>query len=57
MVFDCDMSTELCQSNENHVHQIILELSNNGKHLKSSYLSWKNKKPTENSSIYHFDKK
>jgi hypothetical protein len=57
MIFDCDMSTELCQSNENHVHKIILELSNNGTHLKSSYLSWKNKKPTKKSSIYHFDKK
>ena len=57
IVFDCDMSTELCQSDEDHVHQIIHELSNNGKHLKTSYLSWKNKKPKKNSSIYHFDRK
>ncbi len=57
IVFDCDMSTELCRSNEDHVHQIIHELSNNGKHLKSSYLSWENQKPKENSSIYHFDRK
>lgn len=57
IVFDCDMSTELCQSDEDHVHQIIHELSQDGKHLKSSYLSWKEKKPVSNSSIYHFDRK
>ena len=57
LVFDCDMTTELCQSNENHVHTIIHELSNNKRHLKSSYLSWKNKKEVKNSSIYYFDKK
>ncbi len=56
-VFDCDMSTELCQSDEDHVHKIIHELSEDGKHLKSSYLSWENKKPKEISSIYHFDRK
>ena len=57
IVFDCDMSTELCQSDEDHVHKIIHEITNDGKHLKSSYLSWENKKPKENSSIYHFDRK
>ena len=57
IVFDCDMSTELCQSNEDHVHKIIHEISNDGKHLKSSYLSWENKKLKANSSIYHFDRK
>lgn len=57
IIFDCDLSTELCQSDEDHVHQIIHELSNDGKHLKSSYLSWKEKKPLPNSSIYHFDRK
>ncbi|MBL6970108.1 MAG: hypothetical protein ISR68_01785 [Campylobacterales bacterium] len=57
IVFDCDMSTELCQSKEDHVHQIIHELSNNGKHLKTSYLSWKNREPKEYNSIYHFDRK
>lgn len=56
-VFDCDMSTELCQSDEDHVHQIILELTDNGSHLKSSYLSWENKRPKKVSSIYHFDRK
>ncbi len=57
IVFDCDMSTELCKSNEDHVHKIIHEVSNDGTHLKSSYLSWENKKPKKNSSIYHFDRK
>lgn len=57
IIFDCDMSTELCQSDEDHVHQIILELSNDGKHLKSSYLAWKDKKPKAESSIYYFDRK
>jgi hypothetical protein len=57
IIFDCDMTTELCRSDEDHVHQIIHELSNGGKHLKSSYLSWKDKKPLQNSSIYHFDRK
>lgn len=56
-VFDCDMSTELCRSDEDHVHRIVLELSDNGSHLKSSYLSWENKKPKKVSSIYHFDRK
>ena len=56
-VFECDMSTELCQSNEDHVHRIIQELSNDGKHLKSSYLSWENGKLKTTHSIYHFDKK
>jgi len=57
IIFDCDMSTELCRSNEDHVHKIIHEISNNGKHLKSSYLSWENKKQKKKSSIYHFDRK
>lgn len=57
IVFECDMSTELCQSDEDHIHQIIHELSNDGKHLKSSYLAWKDKKLSSIHSIYHFDRK
>ncbi len=57
IVFDCDMNTELCQSDEDHVHTIIHEITENGQHLKSSYLSWENKKPKKISSIYHFDRK
>ena len=36
IVFDCNMETTLCKSVEDHIHQIILEFSNGGKHLKSS---------------------
>lgn len=57
IVFDCDMSTETCQSDEDHVHTIIHEITENGTHLKSSYLSWQDKKPKDISSIYHFDRK
>lgn len=57
IIFECDMSTELCQSDEDHIHKIIHELSNDGKHLKSSYLAWKDKKLHSSHSIYHFDKK
>ena len=57
IVFDCDMSTSVCRSDEDHVHQIIHEISEEGNHLKTSYLSWKDQKPIENSSIYHFDRK
>ena len=57
IIFDCNMETTLCKSNEDHVHQIILEFSNDGKHLKSSYLGWTDQKPNKKNSIYHFDKK
>jgi len=57
IVFDCDMSTDICKSDEDHVHTIIHEITQNGQHLKSSYLSWKDKIPKEISSIYHFDRK
>lgn len=57
IVFNCDMSTKLCNSNENHIHKIIHELSNNGKHLKSSFLGWKDQKLNKKNSVYHFDKK
>jgi len=57
IVFDCDMTTELCKSNEDHVHTIIHKITNDAKHLKTSYLSWENQKPKKISSIYHFDRK
>lgn len=57
IVFDCNMETALCKSNEDHIHQIILEFSNEGKHLKSSYLGWTDQQPNTKNSIYHFDKK
>ena len=57
IVFDCNMKTKLCNSNEDHVHTIIMEISNNGNHLKMSYLGWTDQKPNKKNSIYHFDKK
>lgn len=55
IVMECDMSTELCNSNENHVSKVIHELSPDGKRLKSSYLSKKDKKPIP-STICNFEK-
>jgi len=55
-VFDCDMSTELCNSAEDHIHKMIFELSDEDDHLKASYLAWKDKKLREKHSIYHFDR-
>ncbi|HEX5623043.1 MAG TPA: hypothetical protein VFX57_01255 [Sulfuricurvum sp.] len=55
IVMECDMSTELCNSNENYVFKVIHELSADGKRLKSSYLSKKDKKPIP-STICHFEK-
>ncbi len=58
LVFDCDEErSEVCDSDESHVHQIILELSNNNKHLKSSYIVYKDSERANKHSIYHFDKK
>jgi len=57
IIFDCDMSTKLCNSDEDHVHKIIHELTDGGNHLKSSYLGWKDQKLNKKNSIYHFDKK
>jgi hypothetical protein len=56
-VFDCDMSTELCQSADDHIHKMIFELSNEDTHLKASYLAWKDKKLRKKHSIYHFDRR
>jgi hypothetical protein len=53
--FSCDMSTELCNSNEGHVHKISHELSNDDRHLKTTYTINKNGKFKKN-SIYHFDR-
>jgi hypothetical protein len=56
LVYNCDMSTELCQSKQNHVHSITHELSNNGNHLKTTYTSFNNGTYLKD-SIYHFDRK
>jgi hypothetical protein len=55
-VFDCDMRTKLCRSDEDHVHKMIFELSNKENHLKASYLAWEKQKLKKKHSIYHFDR-
>lgn len=55
IVMECDMSTELCNSNENYVFKVIHEISPDGKRLKSSYLSKKDKKPIP-STVCNFEK-
>jgi hypothetical protein len=57
IVFNCNMDTTLCKSNDDHIHKIIMEFSNEGQHLKTSYLGWTDQKPNKKNSIYHFDKK
>lgn len=56
LTYNCDMTTELCQSKLNHIHKITHELSDNGKHLKTTYTSWKDSKYLKDST-YHFDRK
>lgn len=55
LIYNCDMTTELCQSKQNHVHKITHELSDGGKHLKTTYTSWKDGKYLKD-SVYHFDR-
>jgi len=58
LVFDCDEErSEVCESDESHVHHIILELSNNNRHLKASYIVYEEGEKANHHSIYHFDKK
>lgn len=40
MVFNCDMNTELCNSDDDHVHKITHELMDNNT-LKTTYESYK----------------
>ena len=56
LVYNCDMSTGLCNSEQNHVHKITHELSPDGKHLATTYTSWKDGKYLKD-SVYHFDRK
>ena len=56
LVFDCDMSTELCRSKSNHVHRITHELDNDGRRLRTSYVSWNGGKHLKE-SVYRFDRK
>ena len=52
----CDMDTPLCNSVEGHVHMIKHELSQDNKHLKTTYTVYKDGKFSKN-SIYHFNRK
>ena len=56
LIYNCDMSTELFKSGRDHVHTITHEVSSDGKHLKTTYTSWKDGKYLKD-SIYHFDRK
>lgn len=56
LVFDCDMSTELCQSKSNHVHRITHELDADGGQLRTTYVRWKGGKELKQ-SVYMFDRK
>lgn len=56
LIYDCDMSTQLCQSGQNHIHKITHEVSGDGRHLKTTYTSWKDSKYLKDST-YHFDRK
>jgi hypothetical protein len=55
VVLECDMSTELCQSWDDHIHRITHELSNNGTHLRTVYSSFMNGEHAKD-TIYHFDR-
>ena len=52
----CDMTTELCNSSEGHVHNITHELSENKNQLKTTYTIFNDGKFQKN-SIYHFVRK
>ena len=55
LVFECDMTTELCQSWEGHIHRITHTLSENGAHLRSAYATYLNGEYTSD-TIFHFDR-
>ena len=54
--FDCDMSTGLCQSGEDHIHRIAHQLSPDGNQLTTTYTSFKDGRKTKD-SVYHFVRK
>jgi hypothetical protein len=56
VTLNCDMSSDLCKSNEGHIHKITHELSADNKHLKTSYTTFKDGKYKKD-SIYHFVRK
>jgi hypothetical protein len=56
LIFQCDMSTELCQSWDNHIHRITHQLSEDGMHLRAAYSNFNNGEFTTD-TIFHFDRK
>jgi len=56
LVFECDMSTELCQSDDAHIHRITHELSEDGAHLRSVYTGFRNGQ-YDADTIFHFERK
>lgn len=54
--FDCDMSTELCQSWDGHIHRITHQLSDDGGHLRAVYSNYLNGEHTSD-TVFHFDRK
>ena len=56
LIFECDMSTELCQSWDNHIHQITHQLSEDGMHLRAVYSNFLNGEHTSDTT-FHFDRK
>ena len=56
LVFDCDMSTELCQSWDGHIHRITHQLSADGTRLRSAYTNYLNGERTKD-TVFHFQRK
>lgn len=56
LIFECDMSTDLCQSWDGHIHRITHSLSEDGTHLRSAYANYLNGEYTKD-TVFHFDRK
>jgi len=54
--FDCDMSTELCQSWDGHIHRITHQLSEDGRQLRAVYSNFLNGEHTSD-TVFHFERK
>jgi hypothetical protein len=55
LIFECDMSTELCQSWDNHIHRINHQLSEDGKHLRAAYSNFVDGEYSSD-TVFHFDR-
>jgi hypothetical protein len=56
LIFECDMSTELCDSWDNHIHRITHQLSEDGTHLRAVYSNYSDGEYSTD-TIFHFDRK